>query len=125
MRIKNLEFREASYLGSPPEYIGYHIDKWEPNGYYQRESEFTRLNSEYYCYPDNHYCKVHRNCFKHPEVSYAIASFHYNEHEECYELEFVGDRPMYLNNEEREIFWELLEYGFKFLNGKKESQISF
>jgi hypothetical protein len=114
-RINNLEFREATYLGSPPEHIGYHIDKWEPNGYYKRESEFIKVDSEFYCYPDNPYCKVHRNCFKHPETSYAIAAFHYNDHEECYELEFVGNRPINLNEEERKIFWGLLEFGFKYL----------
>lgn len=114
-RIKNLEFREASYLCKPPDHIGYHIDKWEPNGYYQRESKFTKVDSDFYCYPDHPNCKVHKNCFKYPETSYAIASFRYNEHEGCYELEFVGDRPMNLNEEERKIFWKLLEYGFNYL----------
>ncbi len=116
MRIKNLSFQKASYLCKPPEHIGYQICKWEPNGYYQRESEFTKVDSDFYCYPNNPYCKVHKNCFKHPETNYAIACFKYNEHEECYELEFVGDRPMNLTKEEREIFWKLLEHGFKTLN---------
>lgn len=65
------------------------------------------------------HAKVHKDCFKHPQSSMAIASFNYDSHERYYELEFVGDRPLSLSKEEREIFWELLEYGFKQLNGNE------
>lgn len=116
MRINNLSFNKATYLCEPPEHIGYHIDKWEPNGYYQKESEFTKIDSDFYCYPDYPCFKVHKSCFKYPETSYTIASFSYNNHEGCYELKFIDDRPMNLNEDERKIFWELLDFGFKFLN---------
>lgn len=121
-RIGNLEFHVSSYLGEPPEHIGYQILKWENNGYFQRESEFVKADSEFYHYPDNKHFRVHKDCFKNPYTSYAIACFDYNSHEGCYELEFVGDRPLNLNEEERKIFWKLLEYGFKVLNyGNEES----
>lgn len=114
-RIENLSFQKATYLGEPPKHIGYQICKWEKNPDYNKESEYIKVDSEFYCYPDQPHFKKHKSCFKHPEYSYAIASFEYNK-EGYYELEFVGERPMNLNEKERKIFWELLEYGFKTLN---------
>lgn len=117
MRKGNLEFTKSSYFREPPEHIGYSIIKWEPNNYYGRESEFIK-DGEFYHPNDEHYefVHIHRSCFKSPETSYAIASWDWNEHEECYDLSFVGDRPLNLTSEEWTIFRELLEYGFKQLN---------
>ena len=118
-RIENLEFAPASYLFPKekwPENPSWHINFWYPNGYYGRESEFEKEGDWYI---DNRYglkCRIHKDCFKHPQSCMAIASFNYNSHEGCYELEFVGDRPISLNKELRDIFWELLEYGFNQLN---------
>ena len=117
-RIGNLEFCPASYLLPKeewPEKPSWHIDYWYPNGYYGRESEFIK-KGDWYLLPDNKHCRIHKDCFKNPQCCMAIASFNYNENEGCYELEFVGDRPIQLTKEERDIFWELLEYGFKQLN---------
>ena len=123
-RIENLEFGPASYLLPKEEYPknpAWHIDYWYPNGYYGRESEFIK-EGDWYLYPDNPHCRVHKDCFKNPQSCMAIASFNYNNHEGCYELEFVGDRPIQLTKEERDIFWELLEYGFKQLNNQEEDE---
>ena len=51
MRIDNLEFRKSSYLGEPPEHIGWEICQYQPNGYYGRESEFIK-DGEFY-HPGN------------------------------------------------------------------------
>ena len=117
-RIKDLEFAPVSYLFPKekwPENPSWHINYWYPNGYYKRESEFIK-EGDWYLYPDNYHCRVHKDCFKNPQSCMAIASFNYNDHEGCYELKFVGDRPIQLTKEERDIFWKLLEYGFKQLN---------
>lgn len=117
-RIGNLEIRPATYLLSKdkwPEKGAYHIDYWYPNGYYGRESEFLK-DGDWYVYPDHSNCRVHKDCFKNPQSCFAIASFSYNEHEGCYEFEFVGSRPLQITKEERDIFWKLIEYGFKELN---------
>ena len=120
-RIGDLEFRQATYLlpkEKLPENPAWHIDYWYPNGYYGRESEFIK-DGDWYLYPDNHHFRVHKDCFKNPQSCMAIASFNYNSHEGCYELEFVGDRPMSLPRELKETFWELLKYGFNQLNNKE------
>jgi hypothetical protein len=50
----------------------------------------------------------------------AIASFDYNDG--YYELRYVSDRPLSLNKEEREIFWTLVEYGYKCLNKEEDEE---
>lgn len=119
-RIGNLEIRQATYLlPTPLENPAYHIDYWYPNGYYGRENEFIK-EGDWYVYPDNHHSRVHKDCFKYPQSCMAIASFTYNKREGYYEFEFVGDRPLQITLEEREIFWKLIEYGFKELNKEDE-----
>lgn len=118
MRIGNLEFRKSSYLGTPPEHIGYSICKWEPNRYYGREPEFIK-EGDYY-HPKNEdykFINIHKDCFKSPETSYVIAIWDWNNHEECYDLVFCGDRPIKnLTDEEWLIFRKLLDKGFEQLN---------
>ena len=117
-RIKNLEFYKASYLGTPPKHISYQINKYVPNDNYGRESEYVidPKNAEYYIkegYPNWH---IHKDCFKYKESSYAIADFEWDDSKNCYKFEWIGDRPSDLSDEERNIFEELIQYGFKVLN---------
>ena len=116
-RIGALQLRKASYLGKEPEHPSFHINKWEPNSYYGNEHMFVDMG-DYYTYPDDKYASIHisKGCFKHPETSYAVASFDWNDREEAYELRFVSDRPVYLTKEEKDIFWDLAEMGYKELN---------
>ena len=118
MRIGNLEFRKCSYLCEPPEHVGWEICKWEPNSYYGRESEFIK-DGEYFKPNDEHYSfvSIHKDCFKNPECSYTVASWHWDMHEDCYDFEFCGDRPISnLTEEEWITFRRLIDFGFKQLN---------
>lgn len=45
-----------------------------------------------------------------------IKNFRYDSQEECYNLEFIGDRPLELSNWVN--FKELIKYGFEQLNPK-------
>ena len=116
-RIGALQLRKAPYLGEEPEHPSYHINKWETNPYYGNEDKFVD-EGDYYRYPDDAYrcIRIHKSCFKSPESCYSIASFDWDDHEEIYELRFVGDRPIHLSHEEREIFWQLIELGEEVLN---------
>ena len=122
-RIGNLELRRASYLlpeEEYPEHPSYHIDYWYPNCYYGKENEYIK-DGDWYIYPDNSYCRVHKDCFKNPQSCFAIASFDYDK-EGFYELHFIGDRPLHITEEERKIFWELIIFGDKELNKKDEDE---
>lgn len=117
MRIDNLEFRQCSYLWDPPEHISWEICKWEPNNYYQREKDFILDGEFYHPKSDNYqFVSIHKDCFKYPETSYSIVHWVYNNSDDCYELKFIGDRPLNLSAEEWSNFKQLLEYGFKQLN---------
>lgn len=116
-RIGDLEFRVATYLlpkSEYPEHPSYHIDLWYPNNYYGHDEEYPEdpRDSSFRIDPEIPYCRIHKECFKHPESCFAIASFDWDK-EGYYEVHFIGDRPLeYLNTvEKREQFWDLLKYG--------------
>ena len=115
-RIENLEFRPASYLlpkDEWPKNPAWHIDYWYPNAYYGKESDYIK-NGDWYEIPEYPGSRIHKDCFKSPESCMAIGSFEY--YDGVYEFQFVGDRPVQLTKEERDIFWDLIAYGFKVLN---------
>ena len=117
MRIDNLEFRKSSCLGEPPEHIGWEICQYQPNGYYGRESEFIK-DGEFYHPNDEHYnyISIHKSCFQSPETCFTIASWQWDDHEGCYDLRFIGNRPLNLTSSEWITFRKLLEHGFHELN---------
>lgn len=119
-RIGNLMFRKATYLGQEPEFPSWHIDYFYPNPYYSKEREYTK-EGDYYTKDIHNPCsiRVHKDCFKHKESCYAIACF-IRDKEGYYELSFVGNRPLNLNEEELKDFWKMVKYGYKELNKLKE-----
>lgn len=120
-RINTLEFREATYLtDTPPKMKSFHIDRWQPNNYYGKESEYIKGENDFYINPKNRCHKIHKSCFKYPEYCYAIAEFEYNSHENCYEFKWIGNRPLDLTTEEEKDFKELIIYGFEILNGRNQ-----
>ena len=119
LRIGNVCFRKATYLGNEPEFPSWHIDFFYPNPYYGKENEYKK-DGDYYIkvnveYPIN----IHKDCFKHKETCYAIASF-IRDKEGYYELSFIGDRPLNLNKTDFDDFMKLVKYGNKKLNELKE-----
>lgn len=130
-RIKDLEFRPASYLlpkDKCPENPSYDIILWYPNNYYGRDNEFPEdpLDNSFRTDPKYFNFKIHKSRFKNPESCFTIASFDYDKHERFYELHFCLDRPIeYLNTvEKRETFWKLLNYGNEQLNNSKDERES-
>lgn len=126
-RINNLKFRSASYLKDPPKNPDWDIVKFVPNGYYGNEDKFTYHKEGYYTDPkweaEGIHCRIDKGCFKNPETCYVIASFELDSHEPCWELKFCGNRPMYLNEEERKDFWELVEWGYNELDGYYDNEL--
>ena len=124
-RIGNLEFRVASYLlpdDQLPEHPSYHIDYWYPNQYYGRDEEYPidPKDPDYRIDPkfsEIHF-RIHKNCFRHPQSCYAIASFNWDK-EGYYECHFIERRPFEsLKSDEIDIFFELLKFGDEYLNSE-------
>ena len=114
-RIGNLMFRKATYLGEEPEFPSWHIDFFYPNPHYGKESEYIKEGDYYKDTQKPFPVRYHKSCFKHKESCYSIASF-IRDREGFYELSFIGDRPLNLNEEDIEDFWELVRYGNEELN---------
>lgn len=117
-RIGVLMFRKASYLCEEPEYPSWDIEMFYPNQNYGKENEYNVDETGEWYYKDNPHVRTHKSCFKYKECCYTIASFNYDSHEGFYELHFICDRPICLNEEEQKIFWELFKYGNSQLNHK-------
>lgn len=115
-RVGTLEFREASYVGNKPPFVSYDIVKWYSNPYYGNEKDYVKLDHEFYYYPNNTGCRIHKDLFKSREYCIVLASFTYNSKEETYNLEFIGARPLLLTDWDN--FRKLIEYGYKQLNPK-------
>ena len=115
-RIGNLMFRKATYLGEEPEFPSWHIDFFYPNPCYGKENEYIKERN-YYIKNTNGFYPIyhHESCFKHKESCYSIASF-IRDKEGFYELSFVENRPLNLNEKDTKDFWELIKYGNEELN---------
>ena len=118
-RLGNLMFGKATYLGEEPEFPSWHIDFFYPNPCYGKESEYIKEGDYYKDARKPFPVRYHKDCFKHKESCYSIASF-IRDREGFYELSFIGDRPLNLNEEDIEDFWELVRYGNEKLNKLNE-----
>lgn len=114
LRINNLELRKATYLGDGPVIPNYEIVKWEPNTRYKQQRKYIK-DGDYYRPKNSNNCRIHKSCFKHPEYCYSIALF-VRDKEGYYELSFVGDRPINLEEEDVTIFWKIISMGYNILN---------
>lgn len=119
LRVGNLMFRKAAYLGREPEFPVWHIDLFYPNPQYGKEKEYVKRDDFYVKPGDPYSIRYHQDCFKHKESCYSIASFERDE-EGYYELKFIGDRPLNLNKDELKDFWKLVKYGYHELNKLNE-----
>ena len=110
IRINNIGAEKAAYIGEPPEDADLHVDivKYHPNRYYGELEAYLKDGWEdrgdgvYH----NH-VSISKECFKNKETNYVVASLKYNKKEDCTELTSVCDRLLYIENEDKENFWEV------------------
>ena len=121
IRIGNLKFGKATYIGEEPEMPAYHIDVIERNEnyFYFKKGYFIEDDQQpgHYRYngPNEQKrewtCLYDKSCFENEEYSWAVAAFEYNKRENCYELnlfrwsELLDDKYA----QHREDFWKLLK----------------
>lgn len=120
-RMGNLAMGKCSYLGNEPEIPSYEIVKYYPNCYYGRKDEFEPIGGGMYKEKGTSGdWRVHESCFVHPDSCFTVAIWRWDKHEEIYQLESVGKRLNELVGEERKIFWDLYDWGEKFLEEKEK-----
>lgn len=112
IRIGNIEFKKADYIDDNVEHKSYEIVQWVENPYYNRQSEFTK-EGDYYCESPNF--RVHKSCFENKEYCFTIAQFKYQLHQD-YVLSFIDNLPLKLSKEDRDIFFDVIEYGFNYIS---------
>lgn len=120
-RMGNLAMSKCSYLGNEPEIPSYEIVKYYPNHYYGRKDDFEPVGGGMYKEKGSDGgWRVHEACFKYPESCFSVAIWRWDKHEEIYQLESVGKRLNELVGEERKLFWDLYDWGEKFLEEKEK-----
>ena len=93
------------FLGKP---------KWHENLVWVVDKSYVKDGDFYVTVYNGVSFRRHKSCFVYRECSYTLGTFEYDS--DCWNFQFVSDRPLGLNEEEREIFWELLTYGYKELS---------
>lgn len=114
LRINNLQFRPATYLGNTPPFPSWRIDYFYPNALYGKENEFEK-DGDFYVKRTPYSIRYHKSCFTSKESCFSVAAFN-RDNKGYYELSFIGDRPLNLNKADFNDFMKLVKYGYRELN---------
>jgi hypothetical protein len=92
------------------------IVKYHPNRYYGELENYLKdgwedRGSDIYC----NNISINKKCFKYNESNYTIAYLRYDSKEDCTRLESVGDRLLYIEEEERKDFFEVYKIADRML----------
>lgn len=120
-RIGNLALQHCSYLGDKPEHPSIDIVLYYDNPDYNQQDKYHTEDGVWFT--SNEYgisWRKHVSCFKNKESCYSLAMWEYDSHEPCWELKFICDRPLQLTKEERMVFFDLVEKGYKYLEDNEE-----
>jgi len=129
IRINSIGTQQTVYLSKPPKDCQYNISivKYHPNRYYgelenyidngwEDCGEFIREKDHKGSF------SIHKKCFENKETSYVIAFLKYNKEEGVTELTSVGDRLLYIEEEDKKDFWEVYKIADRKLNELVEKE---
>lgn len=129
VRINSIGAEQTVYLGKKPEDTHYNISivKYYPNRYYRELENY--LNNGWEDCGDFIKDKDHKGtisiskkCFEGKETNYVIAFLRYNKKERVAELTSVGDRLLYIEEEDKKDFWEVYKIADRKLNELAEKE---
>ena len=110
VRINNIGAEPAAYIGKAPKVAEYEcsIIKYHPNRYWGELENYLKDGWE----DKGTYIKckcgsIDKNCFEGKETNYVIAFLRYDFKEQCTRLESVGDRLLYIEEDEKKDFFEV------------------
>lgn len=123
IRINSIGAEQTVYLGKKPDDAEYNISivRYHPNRYYGELENY--LNNGWEDCGDFVRQKDHKGsvsiskkCFEGKETNYVIAFLKYNKKEGVAELTSVGDRLLYIEEEDKKDFWEVYKIADRKLN---------
>jgi hypothetical protein len=113
VRINNIGAEPVAYLDKKPEGHQYEcaIVKYHPNRYYGLFEQYLKdgwrdLGTHLYTSKPSH-CTISKESFLNKETNYVIAFLRYDLKEQCTRLETVGDRLLYIEEDEKKDFFEV------------------
>ena len=115
IRINSIGAEQTAYLGKKPEDALYNISivKYHPNRYYGELENY--LNNGWKDCGDHikstdkpfNNISIGKECFKNKETNYVIAFLKYEKDGGSTQLTSVGDRLLYIEEEDKKDFWEV------------------
>lgn len=115
IRINSIGAEQTAYLGKKPEGAEYDISivKYHPNRYYGELENY--LNNGWKDYGDHikstdkpfNNISIGKECFENKETNYVIAFLKYEKEGGVTQLTSVGDRLLYIEEEDKKDFWEV------------------
>jgi hypothetical protein len=118
VRINNIGTESVAYIGKTSKVAKYEcsIVKYHPNRYYGELENYLKDGWEDRgdaIYHNN--CSISKNCFENKETHYVIAFLKYCSKENCTNLESVGDRLLYIEEDEKKDFFEVYKIADRML----------
>jgi hypothetical protein len=110
VRINNIGAEPVTYIGKRFEEPRYEcsIVKYHHNHYYGMLEQYLKDgwedNGDHISHKNAHIGKI---CFLGKETNYVIAYLRYDSKEQCTNLESVGDRLLYIEEDEKKDFFEV------------------
>jgi len=92
----------------------YEILQYFPNELYNKQSEFVKVNNDFYKSNIDSCVSIHSSCFEKLENSLLIAHFNIGK-EDC-QLEWCSDRPLQLNVDDFKDFMNVVKCGYEIIN---------
>lgn len=123
VRINNIGAEPIAYIGKRFEEPKYELSivKYHPNKYYGMLEQYLKDG-----WKDNDNVISHNNahiskkCFFGKETNYVIAFLRYDSKEQCTRLETVGDRLLYIEEDEKKDFFEVYKIADRMIIEKVE-----
>jgi hypothetical protein len=126
VRINSIGAEPTAYLVKPPEGSEYNLSiiKYHPNRYYGMLEQYLKdgwkdIGTHLYTSKPNH-CSISKTCFLNKETNYVIAFLRYDPKEQCTRLETVGDRLLYIEEDEKKDFFEVYKIADRMIIEKVE-----
>jgi len=133
VRINSIGAEQTVYLSKKPEDHQYDISivKYYPNRYYGELENYINngweecvLDGVDFIRDKDHKgsVSISKKCFEGKESSYVIAFLKYDKENGVAELTSVGDRLLYIEEEDKKDFWEVYKIADRKLNELAEKE---